>query len=680
MAPSSPLRLPLAAACLLAALGHAPRGAAQAAAKVTVDATARRTIGGVGTLDRTRFFGHTENIAGPGASNLGDLRREAYRPGGLNTTTGRISTDFDQNITRFLPEDPTRPGFLDPAALRNKLRTEYRDAVVDGTRWEGLRVTPDALVVQSGRYGTFFPEYFRRPGTGLPRADAYAEFLGIYLEETVYGTGAFLPVAPDRFHIELVNEPDLHFRDGFTPTQLADYHRDVARAVKARFPQASIGGPSLALTHFEDGGFQRHRDVVTTFLDRAGDDIDFFSLHPYERYDTLADGSQRKGVFESPGRVAGTIDLIQAEDGRLNGRSRKLSFSEYGSFNQPRPGTTDFGTTPRDELQWDLARDVREKLHVFLDRPDAVLNAVPFLAPADFDDAPGRATRAVGDNVFWEKDANDVYSETVLASLYRSLAPVAGAYVDLVGNTGDLQAAAFRDGDRLFVLLNSLSDRSQRVDLEVLAGGGAVAAATIDRLFREGNRNVFIDDADVAGSLGDLTLSAHEGAVLTIDLSGDTAFARTATTEVFYGGSTAVPLTQPTGRSGPIGLFADLGDEPLEADDRAFLRVSYGDRGDRPGGPGEGFEVFFNGERFAVEPGLLGTDDGDFGLQSRLIDIPVGLILNGINTVEVDFQGNGGSVAATSLTLTRVVAVPEPATALLLAAGSLLTVRRRASC
>lgn len=184
----------------------------------------------------------------------------------------------------------------------------------------------------------------------------------------------------------------------------------------------------------------------------------------------------------------------------------------------------------------------------------------------------------------------------------------------------------------------------------------------------------------MAGSLGDLTLSAHEGAVLTIDLSGDTAFARTATTEVFYGGSTAVPLTQPTGRSGPIGLFADLGDEPLEADDRAFLRVSYGDRGDRPGGPGEGFEVFFNGERFAVEPGLLGTDDGDFGLQSRLIDIPVGLILNGINTVEVDFQGNGGSVAATSLTLTRVVAVPEPATALLLAAGSLLTVRRRASC
>ncbi|BAM03783.1 PEP-CTERM sorting domain-containing protein [Phycisphaera mikurensis] len=671
--PSPPSVATLLSACLLA-----PPALAQAATAVTVDATARRTIGGVGTLDRARFFGHTETFAAPGDSNLGDLRAMTYAPGELNTVTGRSSTDFDQTLAETIREDPSRPGFIDPDRLRAKLRGSYRDRLQNGTRWEGIRAAPDPLLVQSGRYGTKWPAYVLQPGTGLPRADAYAEFLGIYLEEVVYGPNAYLPMDPSRFHIELVNEPDLHFRDGFTPEDLADYHRDIARAVKARFPQASIGGPGLALTHFEDGGFGRNQQSVRTFLERAGDDTDFFSLHPYERYDTLANGEQVQALFESPGRVAGTIDLIQAEDQRINGRTRQLAFTEYGSFNQAIPGSDgDFGNTPRDELQWQLARDVREKLHVFLDRPDAILNAVPFIAPVDFDDGPGRPTRAAADNVMWERDAAGNYSETILGSMYRSLAPVRGDYVDLVGSTGDLQTAAFRDGNRLYVLLNNLLDGDQAVDLDVLAAGGGVASATIDRVYRSGGRNVFIDDADVSGSLGNLTLSGEEGAVLTLTLTDDVAYARDATTEVFYGRSTVTPLTRSIGRTGDLELVADLGGELLGAGDRATLRVSYGSRDNRPNGPDEGFEVVFNGQRLRVPPGLLGIDDGDHTFQSRLIDVPIELVNDGLNVLDVDFTGNSGFVAATSLTVTRVVSVPEPGTALLLGGVLLLGRRRR---
>jgi agarase len=643
---------------------------------ITIDATQLRGIGGVTTLDRTRFFNHTETISPPGTTNLGNLANELGAASGLNSSTGRISTEFDQFIAQNLGEDPTRPGFIDPTQLREKLQGDYRNFVTQGSRWKSLRENPNSFVVNSGRSASFWPAFMRTSGGStsdhFPNKDAYAEFINIYLDEVVYGANAFMPVDKSRFHIELLNEPDLHLDSSFTAQAMAEYHRDVAQAIKAQHPTASIGGPSLAITAFAENNFQRWDDVVKPFIDTAGADLDFYSVHPYERYSVQQNGDFARDIEQSPGRVTAMIDLIQNHHQNIHGDQRQISFSEYGSFNRlaTNPdGTPNIGNYARDEQQWDLARDVRDKLFVFLNRPDTVLNATPFVAPRDFrQDTP---TNPLADNVFWEQDASGDWQETIVGNMFRLYAPVQGEYVGISGDNKNIQSVAFRDGDTVYLLLNNLLASDQQLDLQVLAGGlGTVNSASIDRVFRDNGVNTFINDSDITSNFQNLTLNGEEGAVVTFTLDSADDILFQTNEQTFYGDQVVSELDLPTGRSPIIGIDADLSEAI-----NAVLRLNYNRPSDMP----EAFDILVNGNLLTIQSGGLGIDDGDFEWFSREIDIPLEFLINGSNEIQVDFEGNGGFLSTAALVVTSsIVAVPEPSSlACLLGLGLAGVMQRR---
>lgn len=623
-------------------------GVAAAQTSVVIDTKARRFTGGVGTLDREQYFVYTETIVPPTNTNLGNLLEQTYSPTGLNTATGRASTELDQLISQNLPEDPSRPGFFEPNALVNKIQGDYRNFVLSGSRWKPIREHENPIFVQSGRNGGFFPDFIDS-GEKMPTNFAgYADFLKTYLREAVYGPNAFLPVNSDRFYLEIMNEPN------FTPVPWAnviEMHQVVTEIVKEEFPQAKVGGASCCDT-FANGSsdsWSLVRDLMDDMVSwetSAGQsvEVDFWSIHPYERYDIRADGSFFRRIDNSPGHVAGTLDLYESYSFEKFGDPKAFAITEYGSWNRPENGVSGYGNYARDEQQWDLARDTKEKLMVFMDRPDRIINAVPFIAPKHFSNQT--PTPESADNVFFEQDASGVFSETILGNMYRMFAPVSGEYLGIEVGDPDLQSVAFRDGNDVYVMLNNLRSATQDVNLQALTGLGNVTSASWSRIFRDGSGNRFEQDVDVSGSWESLSLESEAGAVLKLTLDGPELYDHAIDTDTYYGDDTELAVSTQT-------LFGVDVQAELENAVSAKLRIGYS--GSDTGLPT--LVVRVNNNAFTITGDELAKDDGDDDLVTREIDVPISMLQEGANDIDFffPFAGYSGRISAVVLEVGRTV-------------------------
>ena len=608
-------------------------------------------------MERSRFFNYHGTLVPPSSTNLGNLQNQLISPDFFHTTAGRTSTEFDQFITNGLGEDSNNPSFLDMGQLVSELQGNYRNFVVSGSRWRPLRDVPEPFLVNSGRSANFWPSFFRTdPTTGItsnfyPYVLAYADFLITYLDEVVYGPNAYLPIDEDRMWIELLNEPELHLDNNFTTQDLIDYHRMVADMVKAVHPEAKIVGPSLAITSFHANGFARWENTLRPFIEGAGASMDALSYHPYERYRGFGNGTFIQDIMESPGRVQATIDLIENHNMNFHGQLIPLSLTEYGSFQMwdvEMNGEPFIGNYSIDAQQWDLCRNIKEKMFVFLDQPNLILNAVPFVSPRDF--RPNIPTSLFADNVMFQQDASGNWEETVIGNLFRLLSKIDGSYVSNTSSDPNVQVQSFRNGDQLYVMLNNLSSSLEVVQLEIETGNADIGNATIDRVFRSGGGvNTFVDDDNIVGSFQNIVLNSEECAVVTFTLTSNEEFDSQRTETTFYGETTVVPIDT-SGASGNIAVN-------LVATDAvdAKVRVSF----TRPGFPaGESFFMVVNNNfNFLVDVGELELDDGDTQAFAREISIPAAILTNGDNQFDFQFGGNGGHIAAVAVVVGHETAI-----------------------
>jgi hypothetical protein len=349
--------------------------------------------------------------------------------------------------------------------------------------------------------------------------------------------------------------------------------------------------------------------------------------------------------------------MMRNHQEQTHGNRLPISITEYSSFNRGVNGSTANGSYAgydRDVQQWDQSRNLREQLLVYINRPDAIVNAVPFIFAAHWrNEFPNRDS---DDNVIYERDSTGLYFETIIGHTMRMYAPVKGDYINVQGSNDDLQAAGFRDGDKVFLLLNNLLHTSQTLDLNLLLGGmGAVNSATISRVYRDAAAgNVFVEDQDITSTYGNLVLNPKEGAVITFDVGSDFDYTRLVFDETYYGDQVAVDLNDGfPGRSPEVLIDADITDAIA-----AKLRVGYS----RSVGA-DSFLVSINGNSLTVTADERGVDDEEFGsidegLVSREIDIPIEYLVDGDNSLRLTFTGNG---VLSSTALVVSTATPGPA-------------------
>ncbi len=631
------------ASCLLAALVmfDAPSATGQATS-VFLDTTGQRMVGGVTELDRARFFAHQGTLAPPSS-----ISSALWETDGLRTSPSRVSTEFDQFIAQGLPEDPARPGFFEPNALQNKIESSYNPFINSGSRWAQLRNAENPILINSGRNASFFPAFLRTdPVTGYTHPNmvmnnaGYADFLVQYL------THADIPIDSDRFFIEVMNEPNNDFNANFGVQDMIDLHVEVANGVRAVFPDQKIGGPSFCCSDFGSDNMDRWFTELKPFMDQAVDDMDFISVHPYDRYTVKSDGSYQRDFAKGAGHMAAMMDVIESHASNLIGEVKPMAFTEYGSWNRTEMADGSYGTYAREQQQWDLVRDIREKLFVTLDRPDRVLSGSPFVGARHWQNAV--PTNADGDNVLWEQDVNGVWQETIVAKMFRMYAPVEGRMLGTFGGDPDLQVQVYRDGDQVFVMLNNLRDVDHDVNLGAILGSSSqVTAAMIDRIQLINGVPTHVDDQDVFGSWQNLTLSADEGAVLTLNVSGPQIYNRALNTETYYGSETA-QLLDAQGSS-ELEIDADLTDAVSAVARIGFVRPANAVNG-------EAIQIFVNGSGLLIPSGELGLDDDDYSsFLSREVEVPVSLLVDGVNDIRVDFVSSGGYLSSAVLEITRTI-------------------------
>ena len=652
-------RVRLLVGLLLASL--AMSDVVQAQTNLTVNANSRLFIGGTGTLDRAQYFNHWGQVT-PGAStNLGDLETEIHSPTGLHSFSGRETNDLwvamMQQWNVFSPEDPNNPGFFDEAAIVSKMQNNtntwgYKYRVLQDDLWDSLRDAENPIYITSGRKG-LYPDFIDSGTDMVTNYAGFADFINIYLRELVYGTGpgqGYLPFDKDRFYVEVMNEPQ--WSNDATWNEVIALHRNVTELVKEQHPEAKIGGASCCGRYNStEDGWQMAKQMMedmTTWETPSGQSVkmDFWSIHPYERYALLADGTYEQDNFFSPGHLAGTMDLLESYSNQLFGEPISIAATEYGSWQQLRNGGS-YSSYPRDLQQWDLVRNVREKLMVFMERPDRIINATPFLAPRHWESTT--PTPDYADNVFWEQDAAGDWHETIVASMYRMYNDLSGEYLDIGSDNPDVQTVGFRDGNQVYVVLNNLETSSESVNLAALLGAGnSVTSASIDRIHRTGGVNTYEQGVDVTATWQNMTLAPEEGAVLTLTLAGSTLYDIALDQRTFYGDVVDTPLNISGGRSETINIGADL-----EGAQSARVRVSYNREG--VGTAGEGFFVFVNNNLVVVPAETYSFDDNDPDVVSREVEVPLNFLLDGNNELVADFVGDGGQLISAVLEVTRSV-------------------------
>ncbi|TWT40658.1 beta-agarase [Botrimarina hoheduenensis] len=444
--------------------------------EVRVYPAVRRTIAGVGELDRNRYFAMCDD---------GRNFPKRMRPDGisdyllteLNATFGR-SLGPISTVTRgeAVREDPNRPGFVDLDRLREACSARRWTPSDDYARLMNGRLN----VASHGRaheFPEFLGEYTTTQGDRdnkkhrhrLPKnLDAAAELSVVALDA---GYSDFDRPA----YYEPINEPHWSF---ITTDQLADWHTKTHAAMKDRGVPVRVGGPCLSVAYFYRNGF-RAFDGLQQFIEKTDAGLDFYSFHVYDYVNW--DGSNLVGRVTSGLPIEGVLDFVQTYANNVHGKSLDLVVSEHGGYisgSRGRPDSEALGKLlvgERDGLEgFELTmrqRGVASHVLVsaaigntlaFMEHPHVVKKAVPFILPESMAWDPEYYSTMYVPHGFEDRSR---WIETANSDFFKFFRDVSGHRVYARNGDPDLQVRAFVDGSTVRVVMNNVSDAAHTVRL-----------------------------------------------------------------------------------------------------------------------------------------------------------------------------------------------------------------------
>ena len=626
-------------------------------AEVVIQSNTTYSVGGVTTMDRERYFQVHGTSGVPDSSPT--IRDSIWQDDQLNTTIG-----VEADATAFINDqtdafiDPTDPNKFYAPVVAQYTDTVYNHRVNTGTAFDSFRNTANPFLIQSSKIG--WPDFTATDGAPITLQDyeGYVGFLKSFLSNISFTHETLPPISAEseRYFLQLFNEPEFN---NMTPQQIVDFHEAVPDLLRAEFPDLKVGGPAITSSGLEKIDFEKWNDIMQPVIQTAGDELDFYTAHFYDRYDILADDTYINRISTPAGRTAAVLDLIEAESVNQIGTTKPLAATEYGSWINEIDGSPGFGDYSYEQRQWDLMRDVREKMLVFLDRPDRILSATPW--SQIFENAPfENTTRSL-----IAKDSSGNPIETHYGKLYRLFNSIEGERIFADSSNDELQIQAYRDGNQVHVILNNLRNGALTANLQNLFGGvGSIDSVLIDRLQWSGTEPTLVEGSDVTGSWENLTLTAEEGAVLTFTMSGTNGLEKIWLERNTYGSSTVQALDI----NGIVNMT-------IEADKTdalsASIRVGYSWL--LASTPGDIFTLSINGNDIMVPFSFQGTTDGIFdGIPFTIRELSVDLawLNQGSNNLQFTFPSGDGFVS--SAVLTVIAQVPEPSTYLFLSSTLLL--------
>ncbi|WP_309016635.1 Ig-like domain-containing protein [Pelagicoccus sp. SDUM812003] len=609
------------------------------AVDVTLDFGVRRDVGTSSEFDRSKFMVLHANIAEQGLR--GEKEKVEYLLNELDLYLGRDngSIVWYYNQSR---QDPDRAGFVDPGFMMEEGERVRREVYGKELEyWHQFESRADVMI--GAQYTPFWPGSFTQPATGEgwgpTTAESTGEYMGRFISEFYREPGE--PTSegqpPPRL-VEVMNEPLYHFVDEGeeTPLEVFEFHNTVAAEIRKFAPEALIGGYTVAFPYYDIEGFQRWRDRDKLFVDVAGANMDFFSLHFYDFDQHWVQGQGYVGPWNfKGGRVEATLDMLEQYSWLALGEVKPMVISEYGS----RDHELEQQEWSR-ERDWIFLKSFTPLMMAFMDRSDRVLKAIPFmLMKAEWSETvyDWRLMRKANE---LEGQSGEHYVFTDLVKFFELWSEVKGQRALVKDSDPDVKSDLYIDGYKAFLILSNLAPEPKTVDLQLKGlGSSNLVKVRLKHLHAvEGIATLVDEEHDVAFSA--FELGSEASAIIEYTLSEPVEPRVTVQERLYY----ANDYLREIEANAPI-RFQYHGVE-LSDHGYATIRIGIG----REHGKSLRPSVRFNGVDLRAPLNLQGDDQssrfGFFGLIE--VSVPYPLIRQS-NEVEIAFPDQGGHVSSATL-------------------------------
>jgi len=494
--------------------------------------------------------------------------------------------------------------------------------------------------LQSGMIGGQSPMYPNGQTHGgnwsLQDYEAMGEFMAQHLKHH-YGAGG-QSGEPRPMMLEVMNEPFVKaWQLGTTNANLSDMHNVVAERVRAVNPDVMVGGYSSAWPEFDANGFTHWRENWKLFIDRAGANMDFFAVHIY---DNPAEEANRPQRNRRGSNAEAILDIIEHYSMLTLGEVKPFNISEYGYFERDLDGTP--YTRQRD---WLNLRTFSSMMMQFMERPDRVIKAIPFMilkanwwSHSSGERYPYRLLRQQNE-LAGETGTQWVYTDFV--KFYQLWSDVNGTRLETDASDPDVQVDAYVDGRRVYVILNNLDYEPVDVNLDMIdAMGTTLEEVYVKHLFADASGIPTLDEYEAA-EVSSFTLDAEATAVLEYTFASDISIEQDYAERSYYADTYLEAIR---GRRTTTFMFDGVA---LGAEGEAVLRLGISRFHGTTRIP---TAVTVNGTEIALPSDWKGDDQTERIGFYGVIEFPVPLaLLQERNEVEVQFDRAGGTIASAVL-------------------------------
>ncbi|WP_010182125.1 hypothetical protein, partial [Aquimarina agarilytica] len=546
-------------------------------ANVDVNLNIKHSVGGVSDFGRERHITLHAALSEP--DWIGEEDKIDYLLNDLDVYLGRDNGSASWKF-QATPGDPDRLNRPDIKELRDfgaRWLTQYEGTIEDVKQYEPRST---GMIMGTNPHPTYptLSYNFISGGDGqqwIPQdietsAEWMVEYLDHFFVDSLTKEGELLPE-----YWEIINEPDMLMNTGqFMVTNWEDlweYHNLVAKGVKERMGSRApkIGGMTWGLHDFFDRDLNRFRTVGYTdalygntaedeiakaharkqtesayldvdgpwtqwdvlwkgFMDNAGKNMDFYSVHVYDWPIYNADG----GANRAGGHTEAMLEMIEWYDVYKNGKANRkpIIISEYGAVQGA------WEELPHERrYDWENLKPFNSMMMQFLERPDYIQKTLPFTPikaewwkAATGHDYHYRMLEQQGDDWVW----------TDYIKWYQLWSDVKGTRVDTQSTDPDVQVDCYVDGKTAYLILNNLEDEATNVNLNFFdATSNAIESVNIKHLFLQGEQDITLSNNTSNSAPEAVQLAADGTMILKYEFANSVTIDQTSVETKYYGES-----------------------------------------------------------------------------------------------------------------------------------------------
>ncbi|QBG49246.1 beta-agarase [Verrucomicrobia bacterium S94] len=425
-------------------------GAETERVEVKLDPGKVRNIGGVSVFDRNQFITIHEGF---GSTDLEDADLK-YIEEVLEANYGRDGGLISW-MAEDLPADPDNPDMPDVSRLKALFKKKFRD------EYAGRRMNPSNMEkvilcthpeIMHGHAGNTSTPW------GPKTPEATAEFTAQFLKH------AFSDAERPKI-LEVYNEPFVKAKKiPCTIEEMCEQHNVVARRVKELNPDVMVGGYSAAWVEVESRNFDHWNGWQKTFMDIAGENMDFWSYHIYDGVNVQGTPRNRTGSNSEA-----IMDLIDTYSHIKFGVAKPIMITEYGKIPEGNMNTMPYSA----ERSAGMLYSAMGQLMTYMDHPDRLMRTIPFFlgkATWTYDMTENPVPGEANPFLLWRRLADGSFAETDLTLFYYFWKGVNGEWRQSSSSNPDVRVHMLADGNRLNVILMNLDEDSKQVGLSGLSG------------------------------------------------------------------------------------------------------------------------------------------------------------------------------------------------------------------